>query len=231
MLTSDDCWRSLQEGGSHLPWHICLTSRGALPIKGFSSVNRIALDRAIDHLGDARSSFDRLKRASTLAEAERDWSSLLINVQRTISKLAAGAKEGSSAGWFGKIRHDQRHDPLVQYMHQARHADEHGVDRVAEARPGGVKLNPADPTKPFHIGQMIIDRGTVHMSGGSNVFAVITPGELALKPVLNEGRIYNPPTAHRGEDLTDRSLLGVATKMMSYLEGKVAEAEALPVKP
>ena len=75
--------------------------------------------------------------ATNYADFEAAWTDFLVSTNAIYTILEVGAKGSpQSRQWFGRKKIERRNDPLLQYLHQARNADEHGMAPVADRSRG-----------------------------------------------------------------------------------------------
>ena len=140
-----------------------------------------------------------------------------------VTKLEQGAKASPRSGaWFGQKVHQRRSDPLLYYIWHARNADEHTLLEVTEHVPGVIKeVTPtAEETENFH-------RKMQQKPLPYAALAVIevTPPHMRLRPVVDRGTTYQPPTSPCNLPLNAGMLA------LSKLESILKEAEALMSGP
>jgi hypothetical protein len=76
-------------------------------------------------------SLKELKETKDPAIIETLWENFLIAANGIYSKLERGAKtNGKSKAWYGRKKHERKNDPLLSYLHHARNAAEHGIQRI-----------------------------------------------------------------------------------------------------
>jgi len=182
-----------------------------------------AIEKAKEHLAIARRAYAEMAAATNLADVAQGWSSLLTESQRFFSKLDAGAS-GRSTSWSGRIKHERKTDELLQYVHQARHADEHGLDDITEKKPGGVKI--AVGGEGVHIDRLEIRGGRIVEAKfiGKPPTIEVIPAEVILKPVVNRGLAFAPPTSHRKKPFNKTTPLSVGNALIEYMDEKLVEA-------
>jgi len=189
-----------------------------------------ALFQAQQRLERARSAVERLKELESHVAAEAAWSDFLLAANGVYAKLEQGSKGCSqSYTWFGKKRGERKQDELLQYLHQARNADEHGVGGTTLARADfeildgnvhniGVQIGP--DREPNYIVQ-----GEVGARVGITKFQTV-------KAVKSRGDTFLPPKRHMGASLGDEpTTFELASAGLEYLEAMLAEAAALPLRP
>jgi len=90
-----------------------------------------AIIAAEEKLRSAHESYLAAKNAKTMREIRKTWHEFLIHSNQVFSKLEQGAKEGSSKGWYDKVKNLRKKEPLLCYLHHSRNAAEHG-DTILE---------------------------------------------------------------------------------------------------
>jgi hypothetical protein len=191
-------------------------------------MKKAALAVARTCLEETKAALCSMESADSLAKMETAWSDFLIKANRVYTKLEQGAKgNNKSAPWFGRKQSERKKDPLLRYIKNARHADEHGLERVTARHGHGVGLGAA-PGKSVAINEPIrisnTEKGsTVEFLGSgkppSGLVVHFYPPGVRLVEVTNRGVKYQPP-----EDTNPTS---VAKKAITCLEALVAEAEKL----
>jgi hypothetical protein len=157
------------------------------------AMDKAAVDASSVSLTKAIASAEALRTAKTMAEFGTAWSDFLLAAGRIFSKLEQGAKiSGKSKAWFGPQKHQRQTDPLLAYIHHARNADEHGIGRITEVKPGGISIGSKGST---HIKRMVVGGGRIEAeTSGDPLVITITPATARLIPVTDRGIIYEPPT-------------------------------------
>lgn len=182
-------------------------------------------DAAAQSLDQCRQIVTDMNQVLDAARMEILWSDFLIGSQRVFSKLAA-ASEGKSAAWFGKIAKERGEDELLVYVHQARHADEHGLEKVASPVGGDLQVNEDAAGKGMLIKELRIGNGSVENLDAENAAIRFNPADAVLHPVKNRGRTYPPPNTHEGKPWTENNAQAVAKAVLAYMEKTVAEGKA-----
>jgi hypothetical protein len=116
----------------------------------------------------------------------------LTSSHRVFSKLAAGAQAGKSSAWYGRIKRERKNDDLLAYMQQARHADEHGLEKIADASGGALQINPANYNAPLKVNDMVIEGGALKKLDAENASLKFVPADAILRPVKNRQGISTP---------------------------------------
>ena len=132
-----------------------------------------------------------------------------------ISKLEQGSKSGSSQPWYGGIIHERRTDPLLQYIHQARDASEHGDVLLGH----DVVVRRMAPKKVS-----VFVTPDAMATGGPPAGSSMDLPQLRLLPVKTRSGTYPPPTKHHGQSISP-AINAVAEATIAYLARVVADAK------
>ncbi len=148
-------------------------------------------------------------------EARRGWCAFLLHANRVFSKLEQGAKGTASLPWHGTIRRARKKDPLLQYIYQARDAENHGdptlgQDTVVKCGAPNVQMLSA---AEFPVLEARIIGATVGLP------------MLLLLPVKTRSGIYTPPTRHFEQDIRP-SIEVVAELTLTYLAQIITDAKS-----
>lgn len=196
-------------------------------------MKRPAVEKARARLSRASESLSLIEASDSYESFQSAWTDLLIHLNSVYSILEQGSRgNGKSEAWFGRKKNERRTDPLLQYVHQARNSDEHGIEPITKLEPGGIGIGVAGES--VHIERMTFD-------GRGNMNAIINPIDgkyptvrirgprATLIPVKNAqfGDTFHPPTEHLGEKLTDTSPTAVARLAYSHHAKVIEEAENL----
>ena len=193
-----------------------------------------AVEKAKRRLERARECLTEIERPpKTYADFQAAWTDFLLALNGIFSCLEQGAKiSPQSRQWFGGKKRTRKGDGLMQYLHQARNTEEHGIVPVSKLKTPTVKLlegtgNP-DSVKSIeiHDDRVII----VHnpSEGKSPVISVTMPAAI-LVPVKDDrsGKVFDPPTEHLDQLIENSFPLTVSRLGFAYVENLIAEAEGL----
>ncbi len=167
-----------------------------------------AFDAAQVELDRAHQAIDELIASKHLVEVQRRWSEFLDCFARVYNKLEIAVGKGN-ARW-AVIARERRHDELLQYLEQARHANAHGIEPVTLAHPG--KIQP--------VGAKLMNPDKAN--AGVIVTFEVTDPHVKLVDVTNRGRTYAVPTTFRGAPFSTAHPTNVGLLALSYLSGVVA---------
>ncbi|SFK52732.1 hypothetical protein SAMN04488518_10652 [Pseudovibrio ascidiaceicola] len=141
---------------------------------------------------------------------------------------------------FKRLKAERKKDPLMQYLHQARNAEEHSIQEVTETVPGATTIGGGGPefSKAFRA-SFSINNGVLGGVGGNPpeispldgkpvLIKQIGP-QVKLKSVTNYGKKYPVPREHKGKEIEIPTPIEAAEFALSYLSEvleKVRKIEA-----
>jgi hypothetical protein len=196
-------------------------------------MNPLAITKAMLRLDKAKADLAGVKKSKNFGEFQNSWAAFLLSANTIYTSLEQGAKSYSkSEQWFREKKKLRKNDVLLQYLHQARNADDHGIEPVTKLIPGSVNIGPIDPNRRAVISNSLVeisDDGIKisNLAGIDNLRIEETPPKVALITVTNRGVPYPPPSKHAGSALTDVSPVNVASLGIAYLERLIDEAAEL----
>lgn len=194
-----------------------------------------AVTKAKLKLDQAKSALNGVKTSKDFDEFQNFWVMFLSSGNTIYTSLQQGAKiNAPSKRWFDKKNCLRKRDALLQYLHQARNAENHGIEPVAELIPGGLNIGPIDPSRRAVISNSVVnisDNGVAisNLEGIDNLRIEMVPPKVILITVYNRGVPYAPPSEHKGLALTDKSPFNVASLGIAYFERLIEEAEGFAV--
>jgi hypothetical protein len=190
----------------------------------------IQLTHARAALKSAHDDIDAIRNAKSLDDIRTAWISFLINLNRSFNK--AENELGSVPkfqGWNerGRVKAIRANDPLIAYLKNSRHADEHGIAPLALETPDVMEFTMKAGSRGFFI-----DKIESRVDGYTNVEGLrgdvevkVTPPKFELVPVVNRGRTYAVPTTHLGAPLPSSKPIVLAETGYSFYLGFVEKAE------
>ena len=124
---------------------------------------------------------------NALADA---WELFLIYHQRTWNHCDAHyGTQGFWARLKPKFAARRKQEVLLQYVHQARHADEHGLGPIAQIHPAFTVVS----NGTLLGGSKIVGGGPSYIAPGSTAEVVFHPKGIIASPVANRGVLHDPP--------------------------------------
>jgi len=169
------------------------------------------------------------------------WSDFLIHSGGVVHILEAGSKTTPQGRqWYGALKRETREDPLLQYIFQARNAEEHQVHDIAENVPSRVIIG--------RKGETVILNGTFNLSDPmlwldpNSYFQgkISTPlgkmpsiersfGGPKLRPIIDDRHDleFPVPKEHRGKPLANNDPIYIAALYLKFLEETAQKAEAM----
>lgn len=187
-------------------------------------MEQAGIDAAEIRLKRLQDCISDLETVKTIDQTRTAWSNFLIAANGIYSKLEQAAKGNPKAEqWFAGKNADRKKDELLQYLHQARNADEHSIEGSDAA----------------HSIYATADNQWTHVvkdgKDGQGIEVRVEPGKkLALKmngpgmhllPVKNRGRVYAVPKSHLGVTFTHNTVGEIARLTEKYLTNLIMEAK------
>lgn len=188
----------------------------------------VALQQAEARLRRAKDALRAMEQASKFSILDESWSNFLVATKLVFAKLGAGAKgDPASERWFARALGEQRSDPLLSFLYQARNAEEHGLDRSIEHAydirvVGGLKLEVDATFEP---------NGDVTFRKTHDPCEVVHFALKGTPKAITDGRsghAFAPPTEHLGSPMRDNSIFGIAHAAVAHLDRLIADASQLP---
>lgn len=191
-------------------------------------MNPTAIEQAKTRLLKAEKALSELKAAEYFDDAESAWSDFLLAASGIYSKLEQGAKGyPKSEPWFGAEKRLRKTDPLLRYIHFARNADEHGIERVTDRSLDNLNLK-FNERRFMRIQQL--DQGT-HEPKGDLVDCVMAGPTIKIVRVHDRryGDFADPPKTHLGQPVPFGESFPdeVGEVALEYLRSMIERAEAL----
>ncbi|KMS62787.1 hypothetical protein V475_06340 [Sphingobium baderi LL03] len=186
---------------------------------------RLALaERALNELGQCQ-------HAGEFADI---WYRVLVAIKNTYNVLNKGAQASpQSRQWFGAKKEERRKDPLLQYLYQARDADEHGIDAITAMTPGKIEFVSANAGES-HVVEMthnLLGTGgsfVVKSADGKPVHVRAQLPMMKLSTVVGRGGVkFPPPVIHKGKIFEPNTPYHVAKLAIAHWWEVIDQAEAL----
>lgn len=171
-------------------------------------MDKTQIDRAHTEFSYAQIAADELARAENWDDMERHWSNFLTAFRRVFDRLEKAAVKGDA--WLGSINRFRSSDPLMVYLEQARHADEHGAARITDRNWGFTNE---------------IER-VIRPDGGVFVRFEMQDAHVELVPVTNRGKTYPVPNSFEGSPISTATPLSLALLGLSYADKVLQDATA-----
>jgi hypothetical protein len=190
------------------------------------------LRRSKRELTAARAAVQAMRDATSFEAFAIAWQTFLDRLEKVWVKAERECQTFRTKfePWQGTFKVLRKDDPLLRYLHQARHADQHSIQPTAAERLAGITLE--IPPKGTVELRMDEEKGQVIIVGPHRITSRQGPGNMLL-PLENRGTKYDPPEEHLGRKLTAADPLAVAEVGLAFYEDFVRQAEAkfFPGKP
>jgi hypothetical protein len=138
-----------------------------------------------------------MKAAKSMDEFESEWRQYLNAIEKLWQKVERCCQHERAAfqPWQGSYQRLRKNDMLLRYLKQARDADNHSIQDVAEIQPRRRAYRFVSPQGGF-IKRLEFRNGEVaHYEGDPMTVEETLPHPVAVK-VKNNGVWFNPPTSH-----------------------------------
>jgi hypothetical protein len=190
-----------------------------------------AVEKAKFHFQRAKGAFASIPNIFE-GDFSNEWANFLNAGNSVYEALAKGSKATpQSRQWFGAKKRERRTDPLLNYMHQARNAAEHGLNELLllGPTPRGRDAIALHAGKSWDTCQNREGVSAIFTNAdGSTARVQLTPPDWRLRPVYDDrsDAWTDPPNAHLGKTLRSQTPVAVGLKWMAYLKRMIAEAES-----
>lgn len=153
---------------------------------------------------------------------EARWADFLMAANGVYTKLEQGSKGNEKSGcWFKRQRSNQKQDPLLRYLRQARNAEEHGIRRVTERVSSKIMLEPGGSISLESDGTQWIVKSAERVVPALDRVILVT----VFGTTFNDR--CDPPRRHLGQPLTNAAPQTVAALAITYLQSVLEEARRL----
>lgn len=173
----------------------------------------------------AERALEAMKQAKDFATFDEEWRAFLAAIEKVWIKTERCCQHVRKdfQPWQGQYHTLRRKDMLLRYLKQARDADNHSVQEVANYTPGGLGLRFAGGSG--HIQRLTIHNGIVTYEGSPNLVVDHHPPRLEAVRVKNNGEWYNPPSSHLDKPVTDHHPAHLAQMGLAFYKEFVDEVE------
>ena len=193
-------------------------------------MKKAGIDKASKRASAAKAALEAATAATSYDEFEAPWAQFLVSANAVHTILEVAARDcPTSRQWFGRKKKIQTNDPLLCYMHQARNADEHGIEPTTTLEPGSLSIGATGAG--IYLKSLTVDaQGRISIDatpiGDGGVLLSLLPDRPRLSTVRDAryGTEFEPPTSHLDEPLEDTSPLAVGYIWLNYLERLLLEA-------
>jgi hypothetical protein len=167
-----------------------------------------------------------MSRAKSLEQFEAEWRTFLNCLEKAWVKTERACQPFATTfqPWQGLFHRMRKKDMLLRYLKQARDADNHSVQDIAEMAPGSVGYRFVNPAGGY-VKEMRIVNGAVDYYEGDPMVAEVRPPHPVAVRVKNNGEWYSPPTSHLGQPVNTSHPADLARLGLAYYEDFVAQAE------
>lgn len=184
------------------------------------------LEAAKKELNAAKRSLENMKSAPSYDIFEEEWRDLLNCLEKVWNKTERGCQHviNKFQPWQGKYSSLRKKDMLLRYLKQARDADNHSIQEVAEIKPGHRTMNFVNP-RGGYIKHMEINGSEITHYEGDPMIVTDHPPSIEAIRVKNSGSWYNPPTSHLDEKIKSKHPVVLADLGIRFYEQFLNETE------
>ncbi|MBZ5500114.1 MAG: hypothetical protein LAP85_27275 [Acidobacteriia bacterium] len=180
------------------------------------------LRQARNELDALRLTLDTMRNAADVGLYRRAWQEFVDRLEKVWSKLkleVGDCRIVSICQQINRAASLRKTDALLQYLGQARHADQHTL-QVATMYGLGISITLPPGT------DLAIDfaKGTASAKGGDVKLEIGKP-QYRLLPIKNRGVTFHPPSIHLGQVLLGEDPIQVAELGFAFYEDLVRSLE------
>jgi hypothetical protein len=175
--------------------------------------------RTKEELDAARLAVDAIVTRPPVPEMRRAWQEFIDRLEKAWNKFKLECDQVNNRAALDAASDLRKTDPLLQYLKQARHADQHTLQPSTMYGVGVEICLP--PGAEVHLDFL---KGTASAKGGDVMLRTAKP-VYCLLPVTNRGVTFQPPTEHLGRPLTDATPAAVARLALEFYEALVAGSQ------
>lgn len=191
-----------------------------------------AIEKARSRLRVARKALHDMQASNDMEAFHDSWYTFLTATKNIYECLKTGANTTTpqSRQWYGEKARERREDPLLQYVYEARNADEHGLASSVVRRNASVAIGVRRPGYTSSISVKSGPDGSLRVTSNDDkpILFETRPAHVVLVPVTARGnRIHPPPAQHLGKPIDGSEPIPVAEHALNYLEALVEEASKL----
>lgn len=189
-------------------------------------MRRIALDKAAISASAASDALRRSSNSDSYQQFSRSWSDFLTAFNRFYNALKVGKVVAPrSEKWYSEKEAERKKDPLLSYLFQARHADEHGVEPVILREAPSLTIGHG---RDVFIENLVMRDGKITVTGtedGKPITVRRHPEGARLVTVVNRGVSYPPPVALRQLRRFD-DIASTVSPVISYMNAVIDDGRS-----
>jgi hypothetical protein len=197
-------------------------------------MTKTPLAKSFAEISTAKQALSKLRRASEFGVAAEAWNEGISAITKVWNKAAAEFKNAPTfSNWNLKYVGLRKTDPLLQYVQQARNADEHTIQDSIQRNSGGFALNSATPGGHLFIKKLELRGDKITLDTGGTPFKLeVTPPHPELIVFTNRGQQYEIPKQHNGKNIDGRNPVLVLELAIDFYEGYLQKLRAeVPHQP
>lgn len=158
-------------------------------------------------LNNAKDSLDKMYKSKDCNDFEKNWRDLLNFIEKawTKSERECQTIKNKFQPWQGQYVILRKKDPLLSYLKNARHADNHSIEEIVEKTHQSIEINFLDTGRgPCYAEDIVISGNSIHYKGnGDPIIVYFSPERILCKSFKNENTLYNVPNIHIDTNIND----------------------------
>src|SRR5262245_43084477 len=177
----------------------------------------------------AKTALERMRVTQSLDEFVTEWQTFIERLEKVWVKVERECQPFRTKfePWQGTFKATRKSDPLLRYLYQSRHGDQHTVQIVM-----GVIVPVMSLTLPplgSAARKLDQEKGTLTITAGDNdiQYKVLQPQpRLFLVPITNQGNQYEPAKEHLGVPFDGTDPILAAENGLAFYQNFLQQAEA-----
>ncbi len=186
------------------------------------------LIRSKEELRAAAAALERMRAEKRYEQFAAEWQTFVDRLEKVWVKTERECQRFKSKfePWQGTFKALRKSDPLLRYLTQSRHADQHSVQVLAGFPMASLVLTlPPKGSAGLEIDE---EKGTLKVTAGDQDIQLSIqplPDRFFLFPIINQGVEYQPPPEHLGFKVDGTNPLCVAEKGLAFYQDFLRQAE------
>ncbi|ACR11423.1 hypothetical protein TERTU_0535 [Teredinibacter turnerae T7901] len=187
----------------------------------------MSIESAKKELESAKRAVEAMKNAESFDIFDEEWRDFLNCLEKVWVKTERGCQhiKNSFQPWQGRYSALRRKDMLLRYLKQARDADNHSIQPVAEYKAANRTLDFIN-AKGGQIKNLVIEGGQIVHYEGDPLVVRNNPASIQAIRVKNSGNWYNPPTSHLNKKVSSLHPVHLAELGVQFYEAFINDTES-----
>jgi hypothetical protein len=146
----------------------------------------------------AKDSLESMKKAENIKDFEKNWKNFLNYLEKVWKKAERECQSfrNKFEPWQSNFKNERKEDPLLQYLKNARDADEHTIEEFIEKSPQHILITSLPKEKSFIVHDSKV---TYEVTSGVQFY----PEKIVATSFTNSGKLFYPPCTHLGKQVNE----------------------------